>query len=218
MGGRQLKQLTPLRLLCKVLAVVSWVALMTACTFPPSRDARFEQGLYAFKGGDHERAFSLLSPLAHAGHTASQFYLGKLFSAGEGNIAYDLDKAVIWYAMAANQNHAEAQFILGTMFEWGTGVPTDLVEAAFWHGKAAEQGHASAQIKFAALLHKGHGLKQNSIAAYMWIILAMERLDGEELIDALSIRDTILERLTATQRATARKMARHWKSNHPLKK
>ena len=60
--------------------------------------------------------------------------------------------------------------------------------------------------------HNGQGVQQDDVRAYMWILLAIPLLSGGDLEHAVQVRDIVEDRLTASQQAEARRMARDWAS------
>ena len=60
-------------------------------------------------------------------------------------------EAVTWYRRAAQQGEPYGQCNLGFMYQYGKGVPKDLVQAAEWFRKAADQGNENARKALAEL-------------------------------------------------------------------
>ena len=56
----------------------------------------------------------------------------------EGN--EDLEKALKWYRLSAEQGDSVAQYNLGVMYEDGAGVDKDPAEALKWYRLSAEAG------------------------------------------------------------------------------
>jgi len=52
----------------------------------------------------------------------------------------------------ARTGDAVSQYLLGTMYQYGHGIPRDLVNAAHWHRLAADQGFAPGQSGLAGVL------------------------------------------------------------------
>ncbi|MFO1507196.1 MAG: bifunctional trypsin-like peptidase domain-containing/SEL1-like repeat protein [Lysobacterales bacterium] len=68
----------------------------------------------------------------------------------------------------AKQGDAEAQYHLGLIYQFGKGVPPDLVKAAYWYDKAAEQGDALAQTVLGVMYDLGEGVLQDHAKAAYW--------------------------------------------------
>lgn len=77
--------------------------------------------------------------LAEQGDADAQYYLGVMYSAGEGVIK-DYKEAAKWFRLAAEQGNANSQFSLGFMYSNGQGVIRDLVLAHIWYNLAASNG------------------------------------------------------------------------------
>ncbi len=66
-------------------------------------------------------------------------------------VAQDLDEALKWFRLAADQGNADAQLQIGLMYEDSRGVAKDLNEAMKWYGLAAAQGNQSVIKRLAKL-------------------------------------------------------------------
>jgi TPR repeat protein len=104
----------------------------------------------------------------------------------------------------AAQGDAVAQDDLATLYEWGAGVPQDLVEAARLYRLAAEQGYPAGQYNLGNVYAHGIGVEQDNARAYMWYSIAADEGDEDGPYD----RDRIASLLTADQIARAQEMAR----------
>jgi TPR repeat protein len=91
----------------------------------------FEEGVAAFRGGDHTLARRAFAAAAADGHADAQAMLGYLFEAGFGG-PRDLSEAATSYRAAAGQGHAAAAFNLAALLE-REGNEQDLVEARAWY-------------------------------------------------------------------------------------
>src|SRR5580704_17560115 len=104
-----------------------------------------EDGVAAYRQGDFAAAIRLLRPLADAGDAKAEFYLGRMYALGEGDVGQDPGQAIAWYRKAAQHGDAEAEFVLGVMFLDRSGAPQE--EALVWLRKAADKGMFNAQFK-----------------------------------------------------------------------
>ncbi len=89
----------------------------------------------------------------------------------KGDSAYscgNLEEAVRWYRMAAEQGHAKAQFSLGCCYENGEGVPQSAETAVEWWRKAAEQGDLESQFDLGVCYVRGEGVPQSFEEAAKW--------------------------------------------------
>jgi len=103
-----------------------------------------------------------------------QFDLGNNYYNGEG-VPQDYEKAVYWYAKAAEQGYVYAQFNLAYFYEMGQGVPQDFEKAAYWYAKAAEQGHDGAQCTLGFFYEMGQGVPKDYEKAAYWFSKAAEQ-------------------------------------------
>jgi len=69
----------------------------------------------------------------------AQFNLGVMYEKGQG-VPQNLQEAVKWYRLVAEQGYASAQYYLALMYYSGKGVPKDYVLAHMWANLAASQG------------------------------------------------------------------------------
>jgi TPR repeat protein len=61
---------------------------------------RFDEGMAAYNAGDYVKAFEKLMPLAEAGDTRAQGFIGIIYDKGRG-VTHDDGQAVAWYAKSA---------------------------------------------------------------------------------------------------------------------
>lgn len=71
-------------------------------------------------------------------------------------VSKNLETALYWVRLAANQSHTEAMSKLGFYYEQGIGTEKDLETACLWYSKAALNGHVGAK---SVLFHR-FGLTQ----------------------------------------------------------
>jgi hypothetical protein len=153
---------------CMAILVLT---LLCASLPGPAQAGPLENGLAVAAAGDSAAAFKLLRPLAQAGDTAAQCYLGLAYLSGHG-VAPDAAKAAKWLRMAAKGGNARAQNSLGWMCAQGYGVKRDDGEAARLFTLAADQGSANAQDNMGEMCYAGRGVPQDRAAAVKWWRLA----------------------------------------------
>ncbi len=110
---------------------------------PASADD-FVVAVAAYEGGDFERAFEELKPLAAQGHAASQWALGTMYLLGRG-VPKNYAEALKWLQKAAGSEQAAAMNNLGFMYHKSEGIPPDFVRAHMWYNLAAARGHGLAK-------------------------------------------------------------------------
>jgi TPR repeat protein len=125
-------------------------------------------------------------------------------------VPQDLDEAIRWVRLAADQGFVKAQFNLGLSYDTGTGVPPDPAEAARWFRRAANQGDATAQRNLGVMYANGEGVPRDFVAAYMWLGLAAAQASGAARAAALQGRDVVAQQLTPAQIADAEQRAQTW--------
>jgi TPR repeat protein len=108
--------------------------------------AGFDEGLAAYKQGDHAKALREWRPLAEQGDVKVQFFLGVIYTKGHG-VARDSAEAVKWYRKAAERGNARAQYKLGVIYSAGKDVPKDYVQAHLWFNVADSVGYVAAARK-----------------------------------------------------------------------
>ena len=113
------------------------LVLVLATSMAAAQD--FDAGLVAYGSGDFATALRELTPLAEQGDAKAQFFLGNMYSIGQG-VPQDHAEAVKWFRLAAEQGLAEAQNNLGVSYTVGKGVPQDDITAHMWFNLAAANG------------------------------------------------------------------------------
>ncbi|HEY9173197.1 MAG TPA: tetratricopeptide repeat protein [Verrucomicrobiae bacterium] len=158
---------------------------------------------------DYAEAAKWYRRAAEQGEAGAQTALGELHEAGQG-VARDEAEAARWYRLAAEQGYAPAQYNLAVLYAVGRGVPLDQREALRWYERAAEQGDPLAQYNLGMRYLEGKGVSPDRVAAWKWLTLAAEGAAGG-LEDARKARQTLVSRLTATERSEAEKQVREFR-------
>ncbi len=109
-----------------IIAVLLLAALAGTAVAGP-----YEDGVSAYKRGDHNEAARWYRRAAEQGHADGQLKLAFMYGNGEG-VPQDDAEAAKWYRLAAEQGHADGQLSLGNMYKRGQGVPQDNVQAYMW--------------------------------------------------------------------------------------
>ncbi|MCG8671495.1 MAG: caspase family protein [Pseudomonadales bacterium] len=111
-------------------------------------DCEIRGGEYvAFDRADYATALKIWLPIAEAGDTEAQTYVGEIFEKGLG-IKPDYVAAASWYRKAAEQGFSRAQINLGNLYEKGLGVPKDKAVALNWYRRAS--GVQSDDLQYAS--------------------------------------------------------------------
>ena len=131
-----------------MMRLITALLLVLSTTSTAAR-ADFNDGVVALTMGNYDQALETLMPLANtANHAYAQYFLGRMYAAGQG-VEQDPAEAAKWYQKAAEQGVAEAQFRLGGLYQHGDGVPQDMEYAYAWYSVATHLGHAKATGAFA---------------------------------------------------------------------
>ena len=91
----------------------------------------------------------------------------------------DYETAYKEWRPLAERGNAAAQHNLGTLYNYGLGLPKDLVQALKWYRRAAHGGNANAQTKLGIFLAQGLSVDQNYGQAAKWFREAAEQLHPE---------------------------------------
>ena len=165
--------------------------------------ANFKQGLNAFEAKDYDAALDKIAPLAQAGDSGAQYYLGRMYHDGNG-IEQSFEEAAKWYCLAAEAGNAEAQFHLGLMHYGGRGVAQSFKDAAEWFRRAGEVGHVVSLLTLGFMYESGTGMRENKCRAYLCYDLVDVIWDE----CAKDSRDKIARDMTPEQISIAKRMAK----------
>ena len=121
------------------------LATLFILALTPLAAQNFDNGLAAYDAGDYTTAIQEWTPLAEAGNSTMQFFLGDMYmyELGEG-VPQNYAEAAKWYRLAAEQGYADAQNNLGVKYNKGEGVPQDYVMSHMWYNIASANGHENA--------------------------------------------------------------------------
>ena len=99
----------------------------------------FKEGIDAYEDEDYKTALAIFTPLAEDGHAEAQFYLGFMYSYGNG-VPENEKTAVEWYTLAAEQGDGSGMLGLGDAYRMGWGVPKNIIYAHMWYNLSSGQG------------------------------------------------------------------------------
>ena len=91
----------------------------------------------------------------------------------------DYETAYKEWRPLAERGSAAAQHNLATLYNYGLGLPIDLVQALKWYRRAAHGGNAGAQTKLGIFLAQGLSVDQDYGQAAKWFREAAEQLHPE---------------------------------------
>ena len=119
-----------------------------------------EAGRRAYMSGDYKGAFEIWRPLADAGDSEAQAWVGSLYANGEG-VALDDAEALRWYVRAAEGGNAAAQANVGAFHALGRGTERNLEKAVEWLARAGDNGDVNGLFNLAVLCSKGEGVEKD---------------------------------------------------------
>ena len=90
----------------------------------------------SYDRADIHTSLSVWQPLAEAGDSEAQTYVGEIFDKGFGGLAPNYPEAVKWYRKAADAGSKRAKINLALLYEKGFGVPRDPVQASKLYAEA----------------------------------------------------------------------------------
>jgi hypothetical protein len=99
---------------------------------------------------EYKKAAAFFAKAAMQEHMDAQFYLGSLFSEGQG-VIQDFEKSRYWYNKAAMQGHSTAQYNLGVLYYNGEGGSRNVSMAKYYFEKSAKQGNTAAKQMLGSL-------------------------------------------------------------------
>jgi TPR repeat protein len=194
-----------------MLKIVIVLCSLFSASALAQQSTELSQAIAAFNRQDYAQALTGFEALARDGNAEAQYRLGFTYERGEG-ASPDHQLAASWYRKAADQGHARAQSALGSLYEFGQGVPRDFRQSVHWYRKAAEQGLSVALYNLGVMYRDGQGVLQDFIEAHKWFNLAAARSQYSDFsIIASSERNSLAEKMTREQIATAQARANAWR-------
>ncbi len=95
---------------------------------------------------------------AYDGTPEAQHDLAAIYTAGQGGVRQDYERAAFWFGQAANRGIPNAQYNLGVLYHQGLGVKTDINKAIDLYKQAASAGHPEAQYNLGIAYIEGIGV------------------------------------------------------------
>ncbi|KAK8886523.1 hypothetical protein M9Y10_041987 [Tritrichomonas musculus] len=97
-----------------------------------------------------ENIYSTISNISNIFNSFQQSSEGELVS-----LSRDIDKAIHYYSLAANQNNSYAQFNLGLIYYYGVGTSLSIEKAIYYFTLAAYQNQSDAQFYLGSIYYEG---------------------------------------------------------------
>lgn len=122
--------------------------------------ADFTRGQRYYNEGNYSQAFSEFLSEANDGDYRSQYYIGLLYSQGQG-VKKDTKKAVEYLIPSAQKGYADAQSLLAFLYSTGDGVPVNKKKAIELYEAAAAKQNDSARLNLGLAYYEGNGVAKN---------------------------------------------------------
>lgn len=126
-----------------------------------------EEAYDIIRGGNPDKGYSMLLPLAEEGNPQAQYGIAILYKEGWGT-EKDVHKAIEFYQKAAELGHLRAMFDLGLFYQAGHIVTQDYTKAAKWYEQAAKRGYSAAMYGLGGLYFNGLGVEKNEEVGKAW--------------------------------------------------
>mmetsp|Transcript_21851 Transcript_21851/g.24924 ORF Transcript_21851/g.24924 Transcript_21851/m.24924 type:complete len:433 (+) Transcript_21851:147-1445(+) len=137
-------------------------------------DVQFRLAYY-YLDVEPSKAFALLQELAVRGtHADAMCLFGIVWNEGSCNVEADPAKACVWFAQAADLDHAQACYELAVSLYTGEGVAENETKAVEWFERAASMGHAAAAYMLGDCLLDGVGIVRDRAEALEWLVASGE--------------------------------------------
>jgi len=159
----------------------------------------------------------MLLDAANAGHLDSQRLLAAEYTSGK-RLKRDTTAALQWLKIAEQNSSSSKRtgsFLLGYFYEHEADDAPNYVEATKWYRKAADEGDYSSQKRLGDFYEFGKGVPKDYVQAGKWYLLSAANSYGKPGVrdihtGALRSRDLLAEKMSASQRAEAVKLAKEW--------
>ena len=148
-------------------------------------------------------AIEELERRAAADSKSAQMMLAIIYLEGNG-VTVDVDKAIYYYRLAAEQDVAFAQHRLARLYLDGDRIAPDPDAALAWMLRAAKLGFVPAQLELSQIYRDGIFTPRDVIAAYKWLAIAASLTSA----DLESQKQELEQQMTFTERARARFISR----------
>lgn len=134
----------------------------------------YDEGRSAYIGGDYQRAYDILMPLAELGDPEAQKIIGIMFDYGQG-VENDPQQALYWYTRSAEQGISAVQYQVGAKYFRGDGTEKNFDEAAIWWKQAAIGGQVDAQFNLGLMYSRGLSVEKDHLKAARLFKLAADQ-------------------------------------------
>jgi TPR repeat protein len=162
---------------------------------------------------DTRQAFKWFQKSAAGGDALGAYKLGCYYDGqGEGVVAANLDEALKYKLIAANEGYSLAQFDSAVLLA-RTG---DFKNAVMLLRLAADQGHDKALFGLFQSYAEGKGAPQDNALAFAYFKLALIASNAELDDKAKRVLDGLSAKMTDAEIAKAQKMVEEWKPQRTI--
>jgi localization factor PodJL len=168
-------------------AIDAGAPVETAPSSSENAQALYDEGVRRIEAKDRTGLESMRKA-ANLGLPRAQFYLAKLYEAGEGGVRKDMIEARRWTERAATAGEPGAMHNLALYYYKGDGGERNSTKAASWFRRAADLNLVDSQFNLAQLYEFGRGVDQNVAEAYKWYLIAARNGDSTARARATALR------------------------------
>ncbi|MFH2002011.1 MAG: tetratricopeptide repeat protein [Planctomycetota bacterium] len=131
-----------------VICLLLLFAYEKGCKRKPDRQEAIQlgNGYKMFLEHRFQRAIQLVEPLAVAGSSNAQMFMGLMCEEGQGT-PQSYQAAKSWYLKSAEQGNCVSQYAIGLLYTRGLAVPKSMEAARKWLELAAKNGHEGARFR-----------------------------------------------------------------------
>lgn len=153
-------------------------------------------------------AFAPCSIAAEQGRAEAQYFLGTMYSLGNG-IPRNSEMAIFWLTKSADQDIPIAQFSLAKIYRTGDGTPKNFDVARALLTKAVPSMDEASYI-LGEMHRNGEGTTASNVIAYAWYSVSATRGNNE----AIREREDLEARLTVSELREAQSLSQEYFNEH----
>ncbi len=105
---------------------------------------------------------------AFGGNAEAQHDLAAIYTAGQGGVAQNFERASLWFRESADNGVSNAMYNLGVLYHQGLNGTKDMNKALYWYREAAKAGHPEAQYNLGIAYIEGIGTDYDPKIAAMF--------------------------------------------------
>lgn len=175
------------------IAVIALVMVFAGAVNPADPEAQNEQ-----------MQIEQMKAEALNGNEKLQMKLASMFMHGKEGVTADIEQAIYWYTVAAEQDIGYAQQKLAHIYLQGTAVERSHEKALYWLNRAANLGFVEAQLELSALYEHGKLIPQDLVSAHKWLTIAASLTD----LDVETRQAELESKMSFVELATSKYLSR----------